>query len=83
MDGEEAGMVNVRYALPLEGRARALAALEREGAARVFGPSRGDAHVAALRWTAGGRPGALRSGLERLLHDFGRSGDPSTRRAVV
>ncbi len=76
-------MVSARYALPLETRARAAVTLERDGAAVVFGGWRSDPQVADVRWSSGGRPAALRGGLDVLLDDFTRSGDPSAGLAVV
>lgn len=76
-------MVSMQYGVPAEARARAAVTLERDGAAHVFGIWRGDPRVAEVRWSSGGRSGALRSGLGRLLDDFARSGDPSAGLAVV
>jgi hypothetical protein len=76
-------MVSARYALPLETRARAAVTLERDGAADVFGSWRSDPQVAEVRWSSGGRPRALRAGLDRLLDDFTRTGDPSAGLAVM
>jgi hypothetical protein len=46
-------MVSIRQSVPLVVRARAAVALEREGAAAVFGPWRVDPHVVEVRWTPG------------------------------
>jgi len=76
-------VVSIRAAVPLEARARAAVALEREGPSALFEPWRGDPEVAEVRWLAGGGPATLHDGLRRVLDAFFRSGDPAAGLALV
>lgn len=67
----------------MQARIRAAVVLERRGAAAVFGSWRADLDLGEMRWSSGGQPTVLRAGMDRLLVEFLRAGDPATGLALT
>ena len=76
-------MASLRYAAPLEVRARASVWLETDGPVSVFGVWRTDPRIAEVRWLTGDRPSVLLDAVDRTTRDFIRSADPATGLALI